>query len=346
MRGRQLVRALECRRWRPHHSRRSVLCTTVLFWICWRWIINPTRVVARDGHVCSRHRLARTQKGHSNISPDWDVLCGGRKRANLSYWPLAWRPTTASIAFTAIASVLGLLTFGSLTLLRRIWPQQPANDKAPPSNKTRVSPEVQDVFRKLHRLMDNEKAQNERLPEPYRSDVLRGADCDEIAGAVGEFGRDPRNPIPVNGPLGELIYLSNLRTADSQPIMFHCLGTISNVDIFETVSLDGARWDILFLHQYHPRKSQRTPSGYRIVTGTVRNSLLLGVNNFVAAFPDDLANAIASMSERLFSFRIRPPQVREALGRAIFERPTDHLTRLDIILGVLKRQALTAQDAT
>ena len=255
-------------------------------------------------------------------------------------------PALGSVAFTAIASVLGLLTFGSLTVLRRIWPQQPASDNAPPSNGRRVSPEVQDVFKKLHRLMDNEKAQNERLPEPYRSHVLRGADCDEIAGAVGEFGRDPRNPIPVNGPLGELIYLSNLRTADAQPIMFHCLGTVSNVDIYETVSLDGARWDILFLHQYHPRKSQRTPSGYRIVTGTVRNSLLLGVNNFVAAFPDDLANAIASMSERIFSFRIRPPQVREALGRAIFERPTDHLTRLDIILGVLKRQALTPQDAT
>ena len=201
-------------------------------------------------------------------------------------------------------------------------------------------------LRKLHRLMENEKAQNERLPEPYRSQVLRGADCDEIAGAVGEFGRDPRNPIPVNGPLGELTYLSNLRTADSQPIMFHRLGSTSNVDIYETVSLDGAIWDILFLHPFHPRKSQRPPSGYRIVAGTERNSLLLGVNDFVAAFPDRLSDAIADMSERVFSFRIRPPQVREALARAIFERPTDHLTRLDIILTVLKRQALTPQDAT
>ena len=55
-------------------------------------------------------------------------------------------------------------------------------------------------MREVHRLMENEKAQNERLPEPYRSEVLRGADCNEIARAVGEFGRDPRNPIPVNGP--------------------------------------------------------------------------------------------------------------------------------------------------
>jgi len=186
--------------------------------------------------------------------------------------------------------------------------------------------------------MDNEKAQNDRLPEPYRSQVREGTDCDEIAEAVGEFGRDPRNPIPVNGPLGELIYLSNLRTADSQQIMFHRLGSTTNVDIYETVSLDGAIWDILFLHPFHPRKSRRAPSGYRIVTGTERNTLLLGVNDFVAAFPDRLSDAIANMSERIFRFRIRPPQVREAFAKEIFERPTDHRTRLDIILTVLKRQ--------
>jgi hypothetical protein len=248
-------------------------------------------------------------------------------------------PTSSSTAFTAIASMLGLLIFGSLTLLRHIWPHQTGHQSASPSGRPHgISNEVKDVFKKLHRLMENEKAQNERLPEPYRSQVLDGVDCDEIAGAVGEFGRDPRNPIPVNGPLGELVYLSNLRTANSQQIMFHRLGSISNVDIYETVSLDGAIWDILFLHQYHPRKSQRPPSGYRIVASIERDSLLLGVNDFVAAFPDRLSDAIADMSERTFKFRIRPSQVREALGRAIFERPTHHRARLDIILTVLKRQ--------
>jgi hypothetical protein len=243
-------------------------------------------------------------------------------------------PSSGSGAFTAIASILGLAAFGSLTFLRRLWP---INDKPRTLESPHVSPEVQDVFGKLHRLMDSEKAQNERLPEPLRSEVRRGADCDEIAGGVGEFGRDPRNPIPVNGPLGELLYLSNLRTGESQQIMFHRLGSISNVAIYETVSLDGAIWDILFLHHYHPRKSQRSPSGYRIVSGAERNALLLGVNDFVGAFPERLSDAIANMSERIFRFRIRPPQVREAVKRAIFERPTDHFTRYEVILTVLKR---------
>jgi len=255
-------------------------------------------------------------------------------------------PNSASITFTAFASILGLVTFGSFTFLRRTWPKQPKVDESPtfdrispPPHRPQASPEVKDAFSKLHRLMENEKAQNERLPEPYRSKVLRGADCDEVAGAIGEFGRDPRNPIPVNGPLGELTYLSNLRTVDSQPIMFHRLGSTSNVDIYETVSLDGAIWDILFLHPFHPRKSQRSPSGYRIPAGTERNRPLMGVNDFVAAFPDRLSDAVADMSERVFRFRIRPTQVREALAKAIFERPTEHHSRLDIIMTVLKRQA-------
>src|SRR5262245_37828580 len=32
-------------------------------------------------------------------------------------------PASASAAFTAVASIFGLLTFGSLTLLRRAWPR-------------------------------------------------------------------------------------------------------------------------------------------------------------------------------------------------------------------------------
>ena len=249
-------------------------------------------------------------------------------------------PNSGSVALTAMASLLGLLTFGSLMLMRRSWPQQqPAETKSAARERPHVSPKIKDAFRRLHRLMENEKAQNERLPEPYRSKVRRGADCDEIAAAVGEFGRDPRNPIPANGPLGELLYLSNLRTINSQQLMFHRLGSISNVAIYETVSLDGAIWDILFLHPYHPRKSCRPPSGYQIVTGAERNTLVLGANDFVADFPERLSDAIANMSERIFRFRIRPPQVREALERSIFQRPTDHLSRLNVILDVLKRQA-------
>jgi len=248
-------------------------------------------------------------------------------------------PATGSIGLTVLVSAIGLLMFGSLALLRRKWPQAPSHDHAATTiDKPEAQSAADDAFKKFHKFMDSENAQNNRLIEPHRSKVRAGADCDEIVGVVGEFGRDPRNPIPVNGPLGEIIYLSNLRT-DSQHIMFHRLGAVSNVDVYETVSLDGAKWDILFLHQYHPRKSRVSPSGYQIVTGPERNRLLLGVDDFVAEFPNKLADAIGSMSERIFKLRVRPQQVSTAPERAIFSRPAAHVERLNIILSTLRHQS-------
>ena len=81
-------------------------------------------------------------------------------------------------------------------------------------------------------------------------------------------------------------------------------------------------------------------ASFRVPTVTsTEHSLLLGTDDFVASFPQHLAKAIANTSERAFGFRIRPSQVREALTRLIFERPTDHLTKLNIIMSVLKRPA-------
>jgi hypothetical protein len=53
------------------------------------------------------------------------------------------------------------------------------------------------IFEKLHRFLNDERAQNNQLPESYRSEIQGGLDCDEISGANGEFGRSFQNPIPV-----------------------------------------------------------------------------------------------------------------------------------------------------
>jgi hypothetical protein len=110
-------------------------------------------------------------------------------------------------------------------------------------------------FEKINFIWQDERAQIGGLPEPLRAKLSSGVACDEVEGAIGDFGRAVRNPIPVNGPLGELIYLSNLRTMKSQKIMFHRLGSLGGIDAYEVVSLDGEVWDILFLDLYHPRKS-------------------------------------------------------------------------------------------
>jgi hypothetical protein len=229
--------------------------------------------------------------------------------------------------------ISALLATGLYRTLRRALRRRRSHSRLSAS-----SPEVEAIFKKLDRLMDDEKAQIEGLREPFRSEVLRGADCDEIAGAAGEFGRDPRNPIPVNGPLGEMIYLSNLRAAGSQQIMFHRLGSVRNVDAFEAVSVDGAMWDVLFLDLYHPRKSRRAPTGYRIAAAAECQRLFLGANEFVAGFPNELQAAIANTNERLLGIRMRPP-VREFIERFSFKRPTDHVERLNFFMTLLHHKA-------
>jgi hypothetical protein len=249
-------------------------------------------------------------------------------------------PTPRLPAFTTIELIVGLLIYGSFALLWRSTPGQHHTSRKR-SRKTRVSGEVEAVYQEIDRLMDDERAQVDALPEPLRSKVLRGASCDEIPGAIGEFGRDPRNPIPVNGPMGEIIYLSNLRTVTLDPIMFHRLGSAGHVDVYETVSVDGAMWDVLFFDLYHPRKSRRTPTGYQITDGVERNRLLSGAYEFVAAFPDQLPGAIANTTGRLFGLRMRPLRVREAVERFSFDRPAYHQRKFSSVVAFLTRASAT-----
>ena len=232
-----------------------------------------------------------------------------RARAWLAKQLKEWGPAEAHSEISALEAAI-----------RRV--EGHASSSASSISATNVSPEVEAVFQKLHRLMDDERAQNNGLAEPFRSKVLGGADCDEIVGATGSFGRNPRNPIPVNGPLGEVIYLSKLVTHSSQRIMFHRLGSTGKVDAYETVSLDGELWDVLFFDPYHPHKSRLAPTLYQISEEWER--LLFGADEFVASFPDRLPDAISNTTDRLLGLRMRPLQVREALDRMEFERPARH----------------------
>ena len=188
--------------------------------------------------------------------------------------------------------------------------------------RTRFSPDVEKAFGKLLHLFRDEDAQTERLPEPIRSKVRGGASCDQLPGGSGEFGTTVNNPIPVNGPLGGLIYLSNLRVErGGAPLLFHRLGSINDVDLYETVSFDGKDWAILCLDMYHPRKSRRSPNGYKIADDKDRRHVLYGTNVFVEVFPERLPEAISRTYERMLGGKMRPREVREAIENNALRRP-------------------------
>lgn len=152
---------------------------------------------------------------------------------------------------------------------------------------------------------------------------------------TGEFGRSLQNPIPVNGPIGEMLYLSNLRAPDRTPIMFHRIGSKNRADAFETVTLDGRVWDIMFLDLYHPRKSRRAPAGYLIAEGKDRQDLFLGTNEFVEGFPGHIQDAARDAFQQWVGIPIRPPALRHALEQNSFERPVPHQARLAATLSLL-----------
>lgn len=108
----------------------------------------------------------------------------------------------------------------------------------------------------------------ENSSKEFSEKVLSGESCDELKNATGDFGKIATNPIPVNGPIGEVKYLNRLRSSDGCGFIFHRIGSIEqpgitgNVDVFEIVSVDGKTWDILYLHFYHPRRSVKCPTDY------------------------------------------------------------------------------------
>jgi hypothetical protein len=204
-------------------------------------------------------------------------------------------------------------------------------------------PEVEAFYEELYQFMQDEDAQNARLPEPLRAMVAAAPKCDEIPGARGEFGRIFSNPIPVNGPIGELIYLTNLQSRSGQFLLFHRLGSIKNVDIYETVGMDASGWDIMFLNFYYPGKSLRAPKGYRVATGRDRQHAFSGTNTLVEGFPTDLHKAITATNEQL-GLPFGAPLVRFALERTTFMRPPGHAAAVKVILEQLGGQSVLRSD--
>jgi hypothetical protein len=193
-------------------------------------------------------------------------------------------------------------------------------------------PDVAAIFEKLYAFLSSETLQNDQLPEPFRAAVVNGIGCDSLPGAVGEFGRCSTNPIPVNGSIGEAIYLSNLVTQNNQRVMFHRICAIDKIDVFELVTLDGKRWDVLFLDLYHCRKSKIAPAGYARTEGKLLNPHIYGTTACVQKFPYDLSEAVSDFYKRHLGIPMRPPQIREAVETATFVRPDKHLAAVQRIL--------------
>jgi hypothetical protein len=178
------------------------------------------------------------------------------------------------------------------------------------------------IIEKHARFFESEELQLSGYSDALKEMITAGADVDVIENAFGNFGLILTNPIPVNGPIGEVIYLSSLRHLGKTRILFHKIGSLDGIDIFESVSMDGKNWDIFYLDMFHPRKSKKFPKGYSIVSGV---SSFCGVNVEVQDFPYGLSDAIATFSKTILGIAMADPDIRQAEEKIRFVRPNPHI---------------------
>jgi hypothetical protein len=184
-------------------------------------------------------------------------------------------------------------------------------------------PEVEAIFEKLDRLLYSDSEQNKLVPAQVRSSIVGGINCDVLPGARGEFGLNPSNPIPTNGPIGEVLYLSRLRTQTGNPVMFHRVrseeGPLGVVDVYEVLSTDRTVRQNLFLSMYHPRKSKHTPKAYKYAARFDNSNFTYGVNHIVPRFPEKLDAYIRRWQMDTLGIPLPVGIVREAINGSGFQ---------------------------
>jgi hypothetical protein len=185
----------------------------------------------------------------------------------------------------------------------------------------------------MRNFMLDEATQNSLCPPSHQQFMAQRGAVDEIVGGVGEFGRDIRNPIPVNGFMGELVHISMLALPGGSPIMGHRLGSLNMFDVYEMVALDGSRWDILFFDMYHTGKSKRLPSGYQASL----QPFYFATNDTVPKFPYGMNEAIWELTRRIFGIPFASPQLREEQWFQEFSRPQGHLQNLQALMQQLEK---------
>ncbi|MGE3693345.1 MAG: hypothetical protein AB7F98_18365 [Novosphingobium sp.] len=190
--------------------------------------------------------------------------------------------------------------------------------------------EAELILGKLNDLLNIDEAQNAALPEELKATLFVGGGVDSIAGATGEFGRSVSNPIPVNGPIGEVTYLSALTTSDGRDVWAHRLGSIDRVDIFEIVSDDGADWWLLYLTPYHTRKSRLVPKGFRF-RKSPRVRGVLATNQHVPNFPVGLHEAIRHWCKATLGFPLVGQGLRDAVQVESFRKPAHHVSEIEAL---------------
>lgn len=199
--------------------------------------------------------------------------------------------------------------------------------------KSKEEKALQEALEHIHKILEDEEFQVECLHPSIRDIIKSSPSYDQAPDATGPFGYVSTNPIPTNGSIGELAYLSSLETSDGERIIFHRLGAINTIDVFEGVTFSGSSWFIFFTDCYHPIKSRLTPEGFKFFDGVAQ---LSGFNKYSENFPYDFVDMkYAEQQSGLSMAYIAIDKITTALESSTFERPISHKLKLDLVYSQL-----------
>ncbi len=179
----------------------------------------------------------------------------------------------------------------------------------------------------IRKILEDEEFQLDLTPLKEMLKACPAYDCDP--NGSGPFGFCETNPIPVNGPIGQLAYLSRLETIRGQRILFHRIGAFNTIDVFEAVSFSGDEWFILFIDLYHPRRSRLLPDGFRFTQEVPQFS---GFHMFCQNFPNDFIEMKATQRDSGLSLAYIPiSRVAQQIQENRFQKPLAHRAKLDLV---------------
>ena len=188
---------------------------------------------------------------------------------------------------------------------------------------------LREAFEQIRRILEDEQFQLDMIHPAMKSMIETCPAYDKDPNGTGPFGFSETNPIPANGPIGQLAYLSKLETAKGERILFHRIGAVNTIDVFEAVTFSGSEWFILFVDLYHPRRSRLTPEGFRFTQEVGQFS---GFHKFCTDFPYDFVEMKQSESESGLSMAyIAISKVMEPIQNRAYQRPLAHKAKLDLV---------------
>ncbi len=188
---------------------------------------------------------------------------------------------------------------------------------------------LREAFEQIRRILEDEQLQLDMIHPAMKSVIESCPAYDKDPNGTGPFGFSETNPIPVNGPIGQLAYLSKLETAKGERILFHRIGAVNTIDVFEAVTFSGSEWFILFVDLYHPRRSRLTPEGFRFTQEVGQFS---GFHKFCVDFPYDFVEMKQSERESGLSMAyIAISKVMEPIDNRAYQRPLAHKAKLDLV---------------